>query len=403
MTDSQQADPSTHARRGLGLLLASAGVAIVGQGMATAAAPLLAASLTRNPVLVSAVTAANYVAWLGLGLHAGALVDRWPRRTTMVVTDLGRALVLTLLTVLILTESASIWALITAVFLIGVGSCFFDPASQALIPTLVGRDRDALSRANGKLWGIDNFGRSLAGPPLGSLAFAVAAALPFGVEATAFLASALMLLGIRGVDGRPRSAAAIEPVSHAVRAGVSFLVRHGELRMLALGMAAYNLGFNIAFAPLVLFAQDILGVSDAGYGFLVAATAIGGIAGGWAAPRISPHARARTVYAGALTTQAACWLLVLVTSSQWVAPIWLAIIGLTSTTVSVVGGSARQLLTPDDMLGRVTSGTRLLGIGSAGLGALLGGVVADVAGLSAPFIAAGLVLAVSGAVFWWRR
>jgi MFS family permease len=403
MTGSQQADPSTHARRGLGLLLASAGVAIVGQGMATAAAPLLAASLTREPILVSAVTAASYVAWLGLGLHAGALVDRWPRRTTMVVTDLGRTLVLAVLTVLILTGHASIWALIAAVFLIGVGSCFFDPASQALIPTLVGRDRDALSRANGKLWGIDNFGRSLAGPPLGSLAFAVTAALPFGVEAAAFLASALMLTGIRGVDGSPSGRGAVEPVSRAVRSGVSFLVGHAELRMLAFGMAAYNLGFNIAFAPLVLYAQDVLGISDAGFGFLVAATAIGGIAGGWAAPRVSAHASARTVYAVALATQAACWMLVLVTSSQWVAPVWLAIIGLSSTTVSVVGGSARQLLTPDGMLGRVTSGTRLLGIGSAGLGALLGGVVADIAGLSAPFIAAGLVLTASGAIFWWRR
>src|SRR5829696_10558856 len=79
-------------------------------------------------------------------------------------------------------------------FLVGVGNSFFDPAAQAAIPGVVGRDPAALARTNGKLWAIDTFGRGLAGPPLGALAFAAAAALPFGAQGVAFLCSALLLL-----------------------------------------------------------------------------------------------------------------------------------------------------------------------------------------------------------------
>ena len=70
---------------GLGRLLASTGVSIAGQGMVVAAVPLLAASITRNPIGVSLTVAASYAAWLTVGLPAGALVDRWPRRRTMVL------------------------------------------------------------------------------------------------------------------------------------------------------------------------------------------------------------------------------------------------------------------------------------------------------------------------------
>jgi len=78
-------------------LLASTAISLTGDGAFLAAAPLLAAALTRNPVAVSTVTAAVYVPWLVFGLPAGALVDRWHRRRVMVTADLARAGVLAVL------------------------------------------------------------------------------------------------------------------------------------------------------------------------------------------------------------------------------------------------------------------------------------------------------------------
>src|SRR6266536_5005085 len=183
----QELRPSPVARRGLGLLLASTGVAVTGQGMVLTAAPLLAASLTRDPLAVSVVTAASYAAWLIIGLPAGALVDRWPLRAVMVVTDVLRCVALGLFAVLTLSGHATVWSLAATVFLVGVGNCFFDPAAQSAIPAVVGREPAALAHANGKMWALDTFGRGLAGPPLGAAAFGFAAALPFGVESAAFL------------------------------------------------------------------------------------------------------------------------------------------------------------------------------------------------------------------------
>src|SRR4051812_24493711 len=124
-------EPAQVSRRGLNLLLASTAVAVFGQGMVVAAAPLLAASLTSSPLAVSVVAAASPAAWLVMGLPAGALVDRLSRRRVLIVTDALRTVLLACLTFSIIVGFASIPLLVLVVFLVGVGSSFFDPAAQA--------------------------------------------------------------------------------------------------------------------------------------------------------------------------------------------------------------------------------------------------------------------------------
>ena len=383
----------------INLLLSATGIAIIGQGMALTAAPLLAADLSRNPLAVSAVTAATYAAALLLGLPAGALVDRWPLQRVMVVTDLTRFLVLAIFAVLVWLGYGSVWLLVLVVFLVGVGNSFFDPAAQAAIPGVVGRDPAALARTNGKLWAIDTFGRGLAGPPLGALAFAAAAALPFGAQSLAFLCSALLLL--RLAEPRPVVVApAARSLWAEIREGVAYLARHVQLRVLALGMALFNLGYNIAFAPLVLFVQDRLNLGSLGFGVLIAVAALGGIAGGWLAPRLPERLTPVRVYALALGVQAVAWLAVVVGQQSIIAGAGMFLVGLAATVVSVVGGSARQLLTPEDKLGRIVAATRVVGIGSAALGALLGGAIAERFGLvDASLYAATVVLLAAALAF----
>ena len=394
MTERAVAAPP---RRGLGFLLASTGVSVTGDGMLLAAAPLMAAALSRDPLAVASVSAAGYAAWLFVGLPAGALVDRWDRRTVMVVSDLGRALVLLAFVALVLADRATIGLLAAAVLLIGIGSCFFDPAAQAVIPAIVGRDKERLSRANGRVWAIDTFGRSLAGPPAGSAAFAASHMLPFALDASSFLLSAALVSRLPPTPTKPD--VTHPPMLSAIKVGIAHLFRHPELRTVTLGMATYNLGYNIAFATLVLFAQDVLDVGTVGFGLLIGCGALGGIVGGWLAPRIATTLSARSAYATTLGVQAAAWLVVLVVADPWVTALALVCVGVASTTGSVVGGSTRQLHTPDDLLGRVVSSTRLFGIGSAALGSLLGGVIADVGGLGAPFAAATALLAVAAVAF----
>jgi len=103
-------DPDTSraaSSRGVAPLLVSTGVSVAGDGAFAASAPLLAASLTHSPLAISTVTVATYVPWLVIGLPAGALVDRWPKRLVMVTADLVRAGVLAVLCVLVWTDRAA--------------------------------------------------------------------------------------------------------------------------------------------------------------------------------------------------------------------------------------------------------------------------------------------------------
>jgi MFS family permease len=392
----------TQAAHGLGRLLGATGVSMIGQGVVIAAVPLLAASLTRSPFSIALVSAATYAAWLVIGLPAGALVDRWPRRMTMVIADAARAALLVGLALAVRLDQISVPALIAVVFLIACAGCFFDPAAQAAIPMLTGRDSSALAKANGRLWTLDILGRSLFGPPLGAALFALSASLPFGLNAVTFLASAALLIGLRSL-GRPLHVEPHGSVASSVKDGITFLVRHPQLRLLVAGMGAYNLGYNIGFATLVLFAQDRLGLSARGFGLLLATLAIGGAAGGWLAPMVHTRVTPAMTYAACLAIQAAVWCVLALVENPWSSAGALALLGLASTVVSVVGGTARQALTPDHLMGRITAGSRVVGIGAAAVGSLIGGVLASIGTLATPFVVAAILLALSSLVFALRR
>ncbi|WP_203915458.1 MFS transporter, partial [Rhizocola hellebori] len=303
-------------RRGLRLLLTSAAVSITGDGVLIAAAPLMAASLTRDPFQIGLVAAATYAAWIVAGIPAGALVDRWDRRRVMVLADVGRAAVLAVFAFLVFLGGASIPALIVTVFLVGVGSCFFDPSAQSVMPDLVGRQKEPLAKANGALWSIDNFGRSLSGPPIGAATFAVARWLPFGLDALSFLVSAVL---VRMLPATPRATAEHPKLWASVRSGMRYLATHRELRRLTLGMGCYNFAWNLGFATMVLFAQDQLGLGAVGYGLLIASGAVGGVVAGWLTPKVATKVTATVAYGIALAAQAAVWAVIAASTNPWLA------------------------------------------------------------------------------------
>jgi MFS family permease len=381
-------------------LLAATGISVTGDGAFLAAAPLLAAALTRDPVAVSLVTAGFYLPWLVIGLPAGALVDRWPRRRVMITADLARAGVLAALVGLVLAGYASVAPLVGAVLLVGIAQCFFDSAAQAIIPAVVGRDKDQLARVNGRFWALDTAGRSLLGPPVGSVTFAVARWLPFLADALSFVASAVLVRLLPNVPAARQDGQRLLP---AVRAGLRHLFDVRDLRVLALSMGVYNGAFNLAMAPFVLYATDELAVPSALYGVLLAMSAVGGVVAGWLAEPLTRRMTYRQTMTVAHLIQAAAWAGIALAHNAWVAVVLLALLGAGSSLSSVAVGSARQALTPDHLLGRVVSAFRLFGLGGAGLGALLGGAVAGQYGLTAPLIVAPVLLVLGAAITWPYR
>jgi MFS family permease len=166
--------------------------------MYLAALPLLAATLTRDPLAVSVVTFAGWLPWLLFALPAGALVDRLDRRRVMWTVDATRALVVGALTAAVLAGWASIPLLALAGFLVGTGQTLFENAAQAMVVAVAGREPHRLARANGQLVASLTVGQQLVGPPAGSAAFALAPWLPFLADAVSFGASAGLVAAIKG-------------------------------------------------------------------------------------------------------------------------------------------------------------------------------------------------------------
>lgn len=386
--------------QGMAPLLIATGISVTGDGAFLAAAPLLAAALTTNPLAVSAVTAAFYLPWVVAGLPAGVLVDRLPRRRVMITADLARAGILALLVSLMMSGMVSVPVIVLAVLGIGVAQCFFDSAAQSIIPVIVGRDAGALAQANGRFWALDTAGRSLLGPPLGSASFVVRHMLPFLADGASFLASAAMVRRLPAVpaDDRPR-----ESMRAAIGLGVRHIRNTPDLGVLALSMSAANFAFNASMAIFVLYAHEVLRVPQAAYGLLIAAGAVGGAAAGWRARTLIRHLSYRQVMAISCLTQSVAWAGTAVTGNVWVAASLFTVSGATTSLANVALGSARHKLTPDNLLGRVTATYRFVAVGAAGVGAIVGGVVADRYGLATVLLLSACCLLVNAIITWPLR
>ncbi|MGI9623229.1 MAG: MFS transporter [Acidimicrobiales bacterium] len=370
------------------LLLGAASVSNLGDGVTLAALPLLVATLSRDPLVVAGVAFVARLPWLLFALPVGVLTDRWDRRVIMWRANACRFVVLSALAVAVATAVHSVWAIYVAAAVAGAAEVFYDNSAQTLLPSLV-QPQD-LHQANGQLGAAELVANGLVGPPLGAALFAVAAALPLFFDAATFGVSALLIVAIPGVY-RPPSRPGPSRLRTEMKDGIAWLWRHDLLRILAILLAVTNFAGNAGLSILVLFAQDDLGLGDLGFGLLLTAGAAGGLAGSLAASRIHNRFGPGPTMLTAYVVIATALLLIAFTTSGIVAGLLIAAVSFAGMTWNVITVSARQVLIPDDMLGRVNSVYRFLGWGAIPLGAIAGGFVAAATNVNTVFVAAGLL------------
>ena len=362
-------------------------ISSTGDGAFVAALPLLAVTISRDPRLVAVVTAASYLPWMVLSLPAGALVDRYDRAALMWRAQLVQAAVVAAVALLIVFRVANIAVLGVAGLLLGSAEVIFSNAAQAVLPALV--PPDLLPRANGSQQVSLTVGETFLGPPAGSLLFAGAPALPFGLDAVSFAGSAMLLARL------PRTGAPASGARPAIRAqiaeGLRWLSRHRLLRVIAVLLGVFNFANQMGQAVLVLLATQALHVGTRGYGLLLAVTAVGSVVGGLVSPVLTRWLGLlpSLILAGAV--DAAVFAGLGLAPDPAVAALMLAGQGFAVTMWNVVTVSLRQQVVPAHLLGRVNSVYRMLGWGLMPLGALAGGFVAHAAGLRAPYLVAGML------------
>ncbi len=367
------------------------------------ALPLVAADLTRSPTTIAGVAIALRLPWLLFALVAGALVDRWDRRRVMWMTDVFRASLVAILALAVLTNHHTIWMIYAIGFALGVAETMFDNASQTILPSIV--DEDQLQIANGRLMAAETTANSFVGPPLGGFLVAAAVSVPFWLDAASYLGAAALVAGITGsfrarsLTG-PESDPAKSPttIRSEIAEGIQWLRGNRVLRTLALLLGLMNLWFMAGFSVLVLFAEDILGLDEVGFGLLATAMAAGSVIGGLVAGRLAKRfGSGPLLLIGAFGT-ALGQLAVAPLSNAWVVALALAVTGFAGVVWNVVTVSLRQSVIPDQLLGRVNSVYRFLGWGGMPIGALIGGLLASSNGLRAPFWVGGVALLIASTV-----
>jgi MFS family permease len=366
-------------------------VSSTGDGAFVAALPLLAVTITRDPRLVSVVTAATYLPWMLLSLPAGVVVDRYDRATLMWRAQAVQAAVVTVIAILIVFREADIEVLAAAGLLLGSAEVVFSNAAQSILPALV--PPELLPKANGSQQVSLTVGESFLGPPVGSLLFAAAAALPFGLDAGSFAGSAALLATL------PRTRRAPANSKNKIRAqiaeGLRWLAGHRLLRVVAVLLGIYNFANQMGQAILVLLATQTLHVSTRGYGLLLAASAVGSVVGGLVNPVLTRWLGLLPSLVLPALFDAAAFVGIGLAHGPVVVAALLAVQGFSAAMWNVVTISLRQRVVPAHLLGRVNSVYRMLGWGLMPLGALAGGFVAHAAGLRAPYVIAGFLCAFS--------
>jgi predicted MFS family arabinose efflux permease len=162
-------------------------------------------------------------------------------------------------------------------------------------------------------------------------------------------------------------------------------MRHRLLRGLALAASLSLLGMQMTAAIFVLFAQDLLHLSDKWYGALIAIGAVGAVAGGLVAERLTKLLGTLAIIYGTVVVWTLCMFAEGFWPRLWVSAAATIAMAFGTTVWNTVTVSLRQRLVPPNLFGRVNSVYRWLVWGSISIGAALGGVVAHVFGLRAPF------------------
>ena len=385
--------------RGFRWLIAASWSTNLGDGLLLAAGPLLVASQTRDPLLVAAAAMALQGPWLVFGLHAGALADRLDRRLVVMVANGARAVVLALLCTVIATGHVNIALVLVALFALGTAEVFADATGGTLVPMLV--DKRDLGIANSRIMAGGVTANQLVGPAVGALLFSVAIALPF-LLTTVFVAMGVVLVSRIGT---PPGAVRTDVDSHVrqdIAEGVRWLLGNPPVRTLALTIVVFNVTWAAPWSVLVLWSLERVGIDEAGFGLLTTASALGGLIGTFSYGFLEKHVPLATLMRMCLLAEVVFHLAMALTTSAWVAYPLLFFFGAYAFVWGTLSQAVRQRAVPSELQGRVGSVYMICVMGGMLVGSLLGGLIADQWGLTAPwwfaFAGAGLTLALV-----WRQ
>jgi MFS family permease len=364
--------PGLFRNRDFSLLLSGQLVSAIGDQAHFMALPLIVLALTGSATQAGFVLGLGTLSFLLFGLIAGALVDRWDRKATMIWCELGRAVLTAGVAVALWLNKLTMPQLYATAVLAGILTTLFQVANTAALPNVVGPRQlpAALGYSQSAASAVGIFGASLAGA-----LYAVGRTVPFAVNAVSFAVSAASLRLMRArfqvdrQDVRTTSRLTTE-----IREGLGWLWRQPVIRFLTLVSAADKVRYGAGYLLIITLARQV-GASPLWIGIIFSGAAVGAMAGALVSDRATrrfPLGRIAVVM---------LWLEALMFPLYALAPnpLLLAAVAAAESLVApiyAVAMTTHQLaITPDELRGRATSAVSTLTTGALSIGTLAGGAL----------------------------
>ena len=376
-------------------LMSSSWTTDIGDGIALSAAPLLIASLTSSPVLVAGGLLMQYLPWLLFGLMAGSIADHNDRRRLVIIADGSRALIVAGLVAFLVTGQVTVWIVLGFAFLYGTAEVFANTAGSTLMPMLV-KPAD-LGVGNARLQGGFLVGNQLIGPPLGAFLFAAGSFWPFVTQIVCVSLGVILISRIARTPVPPKSepqptaeagdgATATAPSTpHPIREGLRWLRGNPPVRTLVVIILVFNVTWAAPWSILVLYATKHLGLGAVGYGALTTSAALGGLLSTFAFGWLERHVKFATLMRICLSLEVIMHLSFALTTSGVVALVIMFGFGAYAFVWGTISTTVRQRLVPLELQGRIASVNMVGVFGGLVIGELLGGLIAQTWGLTAPW------------------
>ena len=335
---------------------------------------------TGDPVILGIVGAARLIPYFVLSIPAGMISDRLDRRMVLLVSDIGRAICMVILVVLVVTHAGivpiAIVALIATCF-----STFFYPAFGAYMPSLV-RDEWEFGPANSAWATLDNLAWVIGPGIAGLILLAGNLELAFLLNAVSFALIAWVLLSLpspaRTKAARPPSTPSDEPVLEAasparqawrsrIPAAINLPAVSGIIVLDALAWLAFG-GINIL---IVLLAIDVFKAGDGATGFLNVAIGVGGTVGALISGVLVLRARLGPALFVAGAAFSAATVLLGIAPALWIAFVAVATASVGHLMLDVTRTTIFQRVVPDAYRGRFTGVLMTSSTASEALGTLM--------------------------------
>ena len=336
-----------------------------GDAFNTVAIVVLVFRLTGSGRGVAGVVMFEVLPVLLIGPFAGLAADKMPRRQLIVSADLIRAGAAASL----IFATGSVTAVFAAAFLLSAAATMFNPAATSLLPDVVD-DTDVIT-ANSALWSVAVIAQIALAPAAGLIiAIGGGVRVAFAINAATFVASALLLVGVRA----GRTPASVEVAgSNGVLAGIAAVRANRLLRRLSVVHVLASLSAGATSGLLVILAERRLGVGPRGFGILLATIGIGAAIGP-ALLRRSIRAGDRRWLFGPYLVRGAVDLTLATVTNPLIAGGALVIYGMSTSTGMVAYQSTLQRAVPRQIRGRATAffdviwnATRLISLAAGAL------------------------------------